>query len=112
MTCWDLSYLRGHQGHFLLKQEMGKFVCEQMRCRFVKLMRQPPDVAGHLSSGEIQVSGVHQANMLSVPEGIANNTKLSIAVVLLQGPELECVAWCRNSFSCAGVSNSHYLGWS
>lgn len=29
--------------------------------------------------------------MLSVPEGIANNTKLSAAVLLLQGPELECV---------------------
>lgn len=85
-------------------------MCEQMRCRFVKLMRQPPDVAGHLSSGKILVSGVHWAEMLPVPEGIANNTELSVAVVLLQGPELECVAWCRNSFPCAGVSNSHYLG--
>lgn len=49
-----------------------------------------------------------QAEMLSVPEAIANNTKLSVAVVLLQGPELECGAWCKNSFLC--VSNSHYLG--
>lgn len=62
-------------------------MCE--RCRFVKLLRQPPDAPGHPSRAEIQVSGVHQAEVLSVPEGIANNTKLSVAVVLLQGPELD-----------------------